>query len=268
MNQQLKQKRLYLKKPYEILQQAQVAKILFNFLYEIHKKLRVDINENQIEFESKGYYRKYNITSSMKGYKGFSSDISISRNEILAHGVPSEYKLQNSDIITVDLVANSFGWHADLSWTYIIGKPDPDDQLLRDAAWKVSRVGVQAAIPGNTLNDIAHEISEEAHRLGVHVYNGFAGHGIGRDIHEYPTVYYKKQQNMNMSLKPGMVICIEPIVSLKEQQYTTANNGAIIGADKYKSACFEHMVAIFNSESRLLSSDLLPLESLPLRPFF
>ena len=267
MNQEIKNKRLYLKKPYEILQQAQAAKILFNFLYEMNKKLKVDMNENQIEFEAKGYYRKYNIESSMRNYNGFIADISVSRNEVLAHGIPSEYKLQNNDIITVDLVANSFGWHADLSWTYIIGKSDIETKLLREAAWKVSRVGVQVARPGNTLNDIAQEISEEAERLGIYVYNNFAGHGIGRDVHEYPTVYYK-QQDIDIPLKPGMVICIEPIVSLKAQSYTTATNGAIIGANKYKSACFEHMVAIFNSESRLLSSDLLPLEALPLRPFF
>lgn len=260
------EKKLILKKPFEILLQAQVAQILFNFLLKLRQPLPVGTSENQIQFAALDFFHRHGCEPALKGYRNFPAHVSVSRNNVLAHGVPSEYKLQNDDIVTVDLVGKIQNWHADLSWTYVVGKSDELTKYLQVAAWKVSRRGVQAARPGNTLNDIAYEILDEAEKQEVYVHRDFTGHGIGRDIHELPIVYYEMQKQ-NIPLLPGMVICIEPIVSLKKQSAILKPDGSYVGSENEKSAVYEHMVGIFSSESRILSSSLVPVDNLPALPF-
>ncbi len=263
--QQNSSKKLLLKKPYEILKQAQIAEVLFNFLIRIKHPLPVGISENQIEFAALEYLRKHRCEPALKGYRGFPAHISISRNEILAHGIPSEYKFVDDDIVTVDIVAKNAGWFADLSWTYVVGESMDDTKFLQHAAWKVCRKGVLAAHSGNSLNDIAQEILNEANRLNVFVYTQFAGHGIGREIHEAPTIYHKVQRQ-NAPLLPGMVVCIEPIVSLEKQDAIKHPDGSLLGSKKYKSASYEHMVGIFSSESRVLSCSMIDVRDMPESP--
>ncbi len=190
----------------------------------------------------------------LKGYRGFPHAVCTSVNNVAAHGIPGDYRLEQGDIVTTDLTVALEGWHGDAAWTFVVGEPSADALRLLRAAWQATAAGIAAARAGETLGDVGHAISQAAGRLGCAVIQDYVGHGIGEQMHEEPRIPNFGIKGQGMRIVPGMVFTIEPIVTLGKQEVKILEDGwTVITADGSLSAQFEHTIAIFRDRIEVLS---------------
>ena len=192
--------------------------------------------------------------SSALGYRGYPSTICTSVNSVAVHGLPGKYILVEGDIITVDIILNTDGWHGDGAWTYIVGNGNPDIMRLYKAAKEATHAGIKAARAGNRLGDIGFAISNTASRWGCSVLDSLAGHGIGVEVHEDPVVLPVGEPHVGLPVVPGMVFTIEPVLTLGSGKIKTLEDGwSIITTDGRQTAQFEHTIAVFGKRTEVLT---------------
>ena len=199
--------------------------------------------------------------SSILGYKGYPSTICTSVNSVAVHGLPGEYILAEGDIITVDIILNTDGWHGDGAYTYIVGKGNADILRLYRAAKEATNAGIKAAKAGNRLGDVGFAISNTAARWGCRVFESLAGHGIGLDVHEDPVVLPIGEPHVGLPVVPGMVFTIEPVLTIGSGKIRTMDDGwSIVTEDGRQTAQFEHTIAIFGNRTEVLTKPELSFE--------
>ncbi len=207
---------------------------------------------------------------------GFPDVLCASRNNVAAHGVPDTAPLEEGDLVTLDLAARIGGWWGDVAWTFIIGEdcsepanaggsprapaaPPGRDTItrarrIRTAAWQACCAGVSRCNPGARIGDLAAAMAEAAHRHGCDIVPDFAGHGIGRDLHEAPAVTPRGLPGMGARLVPGMVLTVEPVVVAGDCQVDTLNDGwTYVTRDGSLAAQFEVMVYIHREGHEVIS---------------
>ena len=201
---------------------------------------------------------KNNGNLSLLGYRDFPSSICTSVNSIAVHGLPGKYKLQDGDIITVDIILDIDGWHGDGAYTYSVGNVKNDILRLYKAAQDATYAGIKAARAGKRIGDIGFAISKCASRWGCSVLEELAGHGIGLGIHEDPVILPVGEMDMGLPIVPGMVFTIEPVLTLGNGKIRTLDDGwSIVSTDGQFTAQFEHTIAIFSNHTEVLTdSDL------------
>ncbi|MEP3332733.1 type I methionyl aminopeptidase [Sedimentitalea sp.] len=179
------------------------------------------------------------------GYKGYEHASCISVNHVVCHGIPSDKKLKDGDIINIDVTVIVDGWFGDTSRMYVAGKlPRKAERLIQvthDALMK----GIEIVKPGNTFGDIGHAIQTyvEAHRMSV--VRDFCGHGLGRVFHAPPNVLHYGRPGTGAKLEEGMFFTIEPMVNLgRPETKTLADDWTAVTRDKSLSAQFEHSVGV------------------------
>ena len=194
--------------------------------------------------------------ASFKGYHGFPFACCISVNDAVVHGFPSTYELKDGDVISVDVGVFKNGFHGDSAYTFAIGDVSPDiKQLMRvtkDSLYK----GIEKAIHGNRVGDIANAIqqyTEKEHEYGV--VRDLVGHGLGRNLHEEPQVPNFGKRGTGAKLKEGMVIAIEPMINLGTKDvYHDKDGWTIRTADGKSAAHYEHDICIQKGKADILSS--------------
>ena len=182
---------------------------------------------------------------SCKGYEGFPTALCTSVNDTVVHGIPSNYKLKDGDIITIDVVIGYKGYQGDAAWTYAVGDIDDDKKYLMEHTEKALYEGIKMVKPGNRIGDISAAVQEyaESHNLGV--VRELCGHGIGKDMHEDPEVPNFGTKNTGPRLKPGMVICIEPMLTFGERYVYQEDDGWTVKTeDGEPAAHYEHTVLV------------------------
>lgn len=189
--------------------------------------------------------RKADCRPSFLGYHGFPASICTSPNEVIVHGIPDRYKLQDGDLLSIDAGAIYDGWHGDAAFTMAIGDvPEPVSELIKvteEGLW----AGIAAAKPGNRLGDVGAAISAVAAPHGFGVVREYIGHGIGRQMHEAPDVPNYGKPGRGLKLKPGMAIAIEPMFNLGTAETEVRDDGwTVVTADGKLSAHWEHTVLI------------------------
>lgn len=184
-------------------------------------------------------------TSATIGYKGYKHASCISINHVVCHGIPSEKRLKDGDILNVDVTVIVDGWFGDTSRMYTVGKLSRKSerliQITHDALFK----GIEAAKPGNTFGDIGHAIQAyvEAHRMSV--VRDFCGHGLGQVFHSPPNVLHYGRPGTGPTLEEGMFFTIEPMVNLgRPETKVLADDWTAVTRDKSLSAQFEHSIGI------------------------
>ena len=189
-----------------------------------------------------------------KGYEGYPASICTSVNDTVVHGIPDNYKLKNGDIITIDVVIGYKGYQGDAAWTYAVGEINDDKKYLMEHTEKALLEGLKMVKPGNRIGDISNAIQTyaESHNLGV--VRELCGHGIGKDMHEDPEVPNFGKPNTGPKLKPGMVICIEPMLTFKERYvYMIDDDWTVKTQDKSDSAHYEHTVLVTQDGYEILT---------------
>ena len=179
----------------------------------------------------------------------------ISVNEEVVHGVPKNDKiLQNGDIVSVDVVARIDGFYGDSAITYAVGEIDEESQKLIDVTREARRIGIEEAIAGNRLGDVGNAIQKYVESNGFTVVKDFAGHGVGKAMHEDPCIPNFGRKGRGLKIEEGMVLAIEPMVNVGTYKVNITNDGwTVVTRDGKRSAHFEHTVAIIDGKPVVLT---------------
>ena len=188
------------------------------------------------------------------GYQGFPGTICASVNEEIVHGIPGKRVLKEGDIIKMDVGATIDGFIGDAAISVAVGQVDPVAQQLMDDTNASLYAGIAAAQPGNRIGDIGAAVESYALERGYGVVRQFVGHGIGRFLHEDPQVPNYGEPGKGILLRPGMCICIEPMLNLgTEDTRILDDDWTVVTADGALSAHFEHTLAITADGPKILS---------------
>lgn len=192
-----------------------------------------------------------------KGYEGFPTALCTSVNDEVVHGIPSNYKLKNGDIITIDVVIGYKGYQGDAAWTYTVGNVSDDKKYLMEHTEKALYEGIKMVKPGNRIGDISHAVEEYAHAHNLSVVEELCGHGIGLEMHEAPDVPNFGRPGVGPRLKEGMVICIEPMLNFGLKNIYQLDDGWTIKTlDGQPSAHYEHTVLVTKDGYEILTPRL------------
>lgn len=192
-----------------------------------------------------------------KGYEGFPCALCTSVNEQVVHGIPGNYKLKNGDIITIDVVIGYKGYQGDAAWTYAVGEIGENKKYLMEHTKKALDVGVSCVKPGNRIGDISAAIQKYAEEHNLGVVRELCGHGIGREMHEDPEVPNFGIPNTGPRLKPGMIICIEPMLTYgRRDVMLLEDDWTVVTADNSPAAHYEHTVLITEDGYEILTPRL------------
>ncbi|MBB1053422.1 type I methionyl aminopeptidase [Dietzia sp. B44] len=199
---------------------------------------------------------------SFKGYEGFPGSICSSVNEVVVHGIPGPTTvLQEGDLVSVDCGAVLDGWHGDSAWTFGVGELDPQVALLNQATREVLAEGILAMTPGSRLTDVSHALETATRRaeqrLGVTlgIVDGFGGHGIGREMHEWPFLANEGKPGKGPRLQEGSVLAVEPMLVLggETDTRTLSDDWTVVTVDGSPSSHWEHTVAVTADGPRVLT---------------
>lgn len=186
----------------------------------------------------------------------FPGVICASVNDVIVHGIPSDYRLADGDLLSIDCGAYIDGWHGDSAISFVVGAARPDDLRLIETARQALAEGIDAARPGNHIGDIAAAVGAVCRDAGYGIPPDFGGHGIGRAMHEPPGVPNEGRQGRGMPLRPGLVLAIEPMLLAGGQDaYAVDGDGwSLRTTDGSRAAHAEHTVAITESRPEVLTA--------------
>jgi len=198
------------------------------------------------------------------GYRGFAHSCCTSINHVVCHGIPSDKKLKDGDIVNVDVTVIVDGWHGDTNRTYWVGDPPMKAKKLIDVTYEAMMRGIEQARPGNRLGDVAHAIQShaEAHRYSV--VRDFCGHGLGRLFHDAPEVIHAGRPGTGPELKPGMCFTIEPMINAGKYAVKLLGDGwTAVTRDRSLSAQFEHSIGITDGDPEIFTKSPAGLDRPP-----
>ena len=229
----------------DILGMVEAGKVLA----EVHRRLRTFIKEGVSTLEIDEYVesilKEYGATAEQKGYEGFPYATCASVNDEICHGFPTDYRLKDGDIVTIDMVVNLNGSLADSAWTYAVGDISKEARHLMDTTLKCLYLGIEQAKVGNRLGDIGNAIQTYAEGEGFSVVREFVGHGIGKTMHEDPQVLHYGEAGRGLRIQEGMVFTIEPMINEGTFNLKIDKNGWTARTrDGKLSAQYEHQLAI------------------------
>lgn len=189
---------------------------------------------------------KHNSVPAPLNYKGFPKSICTSINHVICHGIPGPKKLQNGDIVNIDVTVIVDGWHGDTSRMFTVGdKISVKAQRLCDVTYECMMAGIEQVKPGNTLGDIGAAIEEIAHANRFSVVEDFCGHGLGQVFHMPPSVLHYGKAGTGLMLEPGMFFTIEPMINTgKKSSKILADGWTAVTKDRGLSAQYEHSLAV------------------------
>ena len=229
-------------------------------VYETHQHIKNMVKPGvsllQIDAEAEKFILSKGATPSFKGYEGFPNATCISVNEEVVHGIPSNRKLKNGDIVSIDIGANYKGYHGDSAWSYAVGNIDDDKKYLMEHTKKALFEGIKEVKPGNHVGDIGYAVEKyaNAHHLGI--VRELVGHGVGNHLHEEPDVPNFGKRGTGPILKEGMVIAVEPMLNLGTREvFMLDDDWTIITGDNKPSAHFEHTVVVTKDGYKILTGD-------------
>ncbi|MGP3978591.1 type I methionyl aminopeptidase [Streptomyces sp. 8N114] len=185
----------------------------------------------------------------------FPAVICTSVNDAVVHGIPTDYRLRDGDLVSIDCGAELDGWTGDAAISFTVGTPSAADRELVDATRKALDAGIAAARPGNRIGDISHAIDTVAQEAHCGMPADFGGHGIGRRMHEDPPVPNRGRPGRGYPLRPGLALAIEPMLMAggRDAYRVGADGWTLRTADGSRAAHIEHTVAITEEGPRILT---------------
>jgi methionyl aminopeptidase len=197
---------------------------------------------------------EHGATSNFLGHHGFTGNICASVNEEIVHGIPGARRLEDGDIISVDIGAIVEGFHGDSAWTYAVGAISDDQQRLLSDTEAALYAGLEQATAGHRLGDIGHAVEAYATAHGLGIVQEYGGHGIGPQMWEEPHVPNHGEPGTGLRLKKGMCFAIEPMLTLGgEETRLLDDDWTVVTADGSWSAHFEHTIAITDGAPLILT---------------
>ena len=226
---------------------------------EVLKKLKgmitPGVTTKELDQVAEDWIRSRGGIPAFKGYRGYPATLCTSINEEVVHGIPSQRKLKEGDIISIDVGVNFKGYFGDAAMTFPVGEIDEEAKRLMEVTEKALWIGIHEAKLGNRLYDISYAIQTWVEGHGFSVVRDFVGHGIGRDLHEEPQIPNFGSPHQGPRLEKGMVFALEPMVNEGTYEVKVLQDGwTVVTSDGKRSAHFEHSIAITDGEAEVLST--------------
>lgn len=246
---------IHIKTPEELAKMREAGRIVALAHDAVRTSIRAGMTSRELNAICERVITEAGATPSFKGLYGFPAAACISINDLLVHGIPDDTVLKEGDIVSVDIGACFEGYHGDSAWTYAVGEISEADRRLLQVSEQALFEGLKYAHAGNRLTDISHAIGEYVFAHGCSIPWDYTGHGVGREVHEDPTVPNFGPAGHGVLLKPGMTIAVEPMVIAGRPQTRTLKDGwGVVTRDGSRTAHFEHTVAIANDGYEILTT--------------
>ena len=247
---------VHLKTEEEIAIIRESAQILGKAHGEVAKRVKVGVKTIELDRIAEQYIRDNGGIPSFKNYNGsFPASLCISVNEVVVHGFPNNYELKEGDIISVDCGVYFKGFHSDSAYTYPLEGASKEDILLLERTYESLMLGIANAKSGNRMGDVGNAIQSYVESFGYGVVRELVGHGVGKQLHEDPEVPNYGKKGKGVKLVPGMVFAIEPMINRGTRNVVQEKDGwTIRTADRKASAHFEHMVAVGENSTEVLTT--------------
>jgi len=246
---------LYLKTDEEVGLLKESNMLVSRTLAEIALHIKPGVTTLYLDNVAETFIRDHHAVPAFKGYGGFPNTLCTSVNDEVVHGIPSDYCLQEGDIISVDCGVILNGWVGDSAYTFPVGEVAEDVKRLMEFTRASLEEGVRAAVAGNRIGDISSAVQEKAESGGYSVVRELVGHGIGKKMHEPPEVPNYGKRGSGPKMEKGLVICIEPMINLGRKETLQMQDGwTIKTADGKPSAHFEYAVAINKMKADILTT--------------
>ena len=243
-----------LKTPGEIDVMRRAGRIVAGLLRRVSAAAKPGVRTRELDEASADYLRRAGAAPAFLHYRGYPATLCVSVNEEVVHGIPGDRKLRAGDLVSLDAGAVVDGLFADAAVTVAVGGANAQARRLSDTTKHALDEGIAAATAGRRLSDISHAVQQVVEQAGFNVVRDFVGHGIGRALHEEPPVPNFGAPNVGPRLKPGMVLAIEPMVTMGGYAVRVLDDGwTVVTADRSLAAHFEHTVAITDRGPEVLT---------------
>ena len=243
-----------IKTPEEIKIMAEAGKILAKVIKQLMKMIEPGITTKELNRVAEALILSYGAKPAFKNYEGFPATLCTSINKVIVHGVPSNYKLKQGDIISLDIGLIWQGFFADMAVTAPVGKVDSEVLRLIRITKKALKRGIKKARQGNTFGDIGNTIQRYVESQGFNVVRDLCGHGIGKQLHEDPQILNYGKRHTGPKIKQGMVFCLEPMVTIGDYKLKKSDDGfGFETKDGSLSAHFEHQMAVTENGVKVLT---------------
>ena len=245
---------IIIKSEREIAVMRRAGRILGTVLEELKSRLKSGMKTAELDKLAEEMLTKMGAVPSFKGYRGFPASLCVSINEEIVHGIPGQRVLKEGDLVSLDLGAIVDGFQADSAVSAGVGIVSAEVKSLIEATDSALVAGISAARAGSRLGDIGAAVEGYAKSHGYSVVREYAGHGIGRDMHEEPSIPNYGRPGSGAVLKKGMTLALEPMLNTGDWHTRVATDRwTVLTADGGLSAHFEHTIAIDDTEPEVLT---------------
>lgn len=250
------------KSPEEIDKMRRAGRIVAGTIDRVLAAVRPQVTTAALDAVAETYIREQGATPSFKGYRGanaappFPGSICTSLNEEVVHGIPSERRVNEGDLLKLDFGAIWEGFHGDAAVTVIVGDaPSADAEKLVRVTEEALEAGISQIRPGGRLSDIGAAVEQVAVGAGFEVVREYVGHGIGRSLHEDPQIPNYGKPGRGPVLKPGLVVAVEPMVNAGGWETSVLSDAwTVVTEDGSLSAHFEHTIAVTDDGHEVLTA--------------
>ena len=245
---------IYLKTDEEIELLRENNVLVSRTLAEVGRHLRPGVTTRELDKIAEDFIRANGAVPAFLGYEGYPASACISVNEQVVHGIPSDYVIKEGDIVSVDLGTFMKGFVGDSAYTFAVGEVSDEARQLMEVTKEALYRGTAQAKAGNRVGDISAAVQEYAESFGFGVVRELEGHGLGRKMHEAPGVPNYGARGRGPLLKEGMVICIEPMITMGNRNVVFERDGWTVRTkDRKPAAHYEFAVAIRKGGADILT---------------
>ncbi len=239
----------------EIEAMGQAGRVVADTLALLGESMRPGVTTKELDGIAEEYIRSQGGAPTFKGYHGFPASICASPNSMVVHGIPGEYRIEDGDLLSVDVGVTLNGFVADSAYTFAVGTISGETQRLLDVGQAALEAGIAEARAGNHVGDISAAVQRTVEEAGFSVVKSLVGHGIGRSMHEEPQIPNWGEPGRGPLLASGMTLAIEPMINAGSPDvFVAEDRWSISTNDGSLSAHFEHTVAVTDGEARILTA--------------
>jgi methionyl aminopeptidase len=243
----------------EIEGMARAGELVAETIALMGEYVQPGITTGELDRIAEEFIRERGGVPTSKGYRGFPAATCISPNAMVVHGIPGEHRVEEGDLISVDVGITLGGLVADSAYTFGVGDVDDEAVRLLDVGKQALEAGIEQALAGNHVGDISHAVQEVVEGAGFAVVRSLVGHGVGRSYHEEPQIPNFGDPGRGPLLQTGMTIAIEPMITVGSPEvYLHDDEWSISTQDGSLAAHFEHTVAVTDGYPRVLTRAKAP----------
>jgi methionyl aminopeptidase len=246
----------------EVEGMARAGELVAETIALLGEHLQPGITTGELDRIADEFIRERGGVPTSKGYRGFPAATCISPNSMVVHGIPGEHRVDEGDLISVDVGITLDGLVADSAYTFAVGEVDEEAQRLLEVGKQALEAGIAQAQAGNRVGDISHAVQEVVERAGFSVVRSLVGHGVGRSYHEEPQIPNFGDPGRGPLLQTGMTLAIEPMITAGGPDvYLHDDEWSISSQDGSLAAHFEHTVAVTEGGPRVLTRAKTPAKA-------